>query len=301
MTFSIVAFDKYKNEIGFAIASCCWSAGMVCEVTAKGAIAHQAKGNPKYHKIFFDKLDEKLVLEEILDHFKTIDEHIETRQIGMVSFHEMNTLSFTGTKCSHWAGHKTGANYACQGNTLVGSKVVENMSHAFENTRGSLTEKLYAVLLAGDNAGGDARGKQSARLCIKKIKDISTNDAVTVVDFDIKDHDEPVKEIGRLLSLSSNYQEIFEMSKDFDQSQTDEERSAILTKCHHFLEDKKESRYSDFWEILGFAYYSTGNTEMAICCLRTMLEISPKLFESFKIGAKSSGLPESLIKSILEK
>ncbi|MFW9923454.1 MAG: DUF1028 domain-containing protein [Candidatus Thorarchaeota archaeon] len=300
MTFSIVAFDKNKKEIGFAIASCCWNAGLVCNATEKGAIAHQAKGNTKYHPTFFQKLAEKMTLEEILQYFKSIDENIETRQIGMISFDEEKALSFTGKECSIWAEHKIGRDYACQGNTLVSSDVITQMSIAFEAKDGSLTERLYEALLAGEAVGGDARGKQAARLCVKKVNEKADNQIITIVDFNIEDHEEPVKEIGRLLSIRENYRKLSLMGQELEQVDTDEERSIILMKAQEFLEDKKEPRYLDMWSTLGYMNYSLGKIESAFYCFKTLLEISPTILDVFMIEAKTSGLSEEFIKSLIE-
>ena len=100
MTFSIVAFDKDAKEVGFAIASCCWNAGSVCSAKAgKGVITHQHNGDPRFHPIFFEQLNKKKNLEEILDHFRTIDDQIESRQIGFINFEKGTSLSFTGRLC----------------------------------------------------------------------------------------------------------------------------------------------------------------------------------------------------------
>ena len=208
MTFSIVAIDKKNKEVGFAIASCAWNAGLVCRAEPEvGVIASQAQGNIVFLKEFFEQLEKKKSLEEIMHHFKEIDEKIEHRQIGMVTF-KGDSFSFTGEKNAYWAGHKTGKDYACQGNILVGSEVIEQMSSAFEKTDGSLTERLYAALKAADEAGGDSRGKQSARLLVKKIgarKDISD----VLIDITIEDHAEPVKEVGRILDVRNNLNRLY--------------------------------------------------------------------------------------------
>ncbi|NHK31527.1 MAG: DUF1028 domain-containing protein [Asgard group archaeon] len=299
MTFSIVAYDKEAGEVGFAIASCCWNAGGVCAAVAgKGAITHQAQGNTEYHPIFFEQLKKKKSLNEILEHFREIDENIERRQIGFVNFKEENSLSFTGEHCSYWAGHKTSVNYACQGNILVGPEVIDAMVEAFENTEGKLTTKLYQALLAGEKAGGDARGKQSARL---QIKGMRNGEEVTIVDFNITDHEDPVQEIGRLLNVDQNYRDFFDLYKKFNEVKTDEERILILRKLQEFLEDKKESRYIDLWGRIGYHYLSLEKFDGVIYCYKTMLKIAPTLAKNIEVAAKKINVPESIIKSILEK
>ncbi|NHJ49338.1 MAG: DUF1028 domain-containing protein [Asgard group archaeon] len=301
MTFSIVAFDKDANEVGFAIASCCWNAGSVCAAKAGlGVITHQHNGDSKFHPIFFEQLNKKKNLEEIIDHFRLIDDQIENRQIGLVSIENGTTLSFTGKNCSYWAGHKKGDNYACQGNMLVGPEVIDAMTHAFENTQGSLSEKLYASLVAGEDAGGDARGKQSARLHIKRFNEKTNNEEV-VVDFIIMDHDDPIKELGRFITYRQNYRELNSMLKEFEQTQVDKERQEILAKIMDFMKDKKESRYMSIWTTLGYAFFSSGNIDEAINCYKIAFDISPSMVKTVEVAAKKAGIPESVLKRLLEK
>jgi len=150
VTFSIVATDRKRGEIGFAIASCCWDAGQVCMAKAEvGAIASQAQGNLAFLPQFFDRIAERCEPTTILEGFKALDEDIDHRQIGMVTA-DGEALSFTGAKCSPWAGHRTGEDFACQGNILVGPEVVDAMVDAFQETSGRLHEQLLAALVAGD-------------------------------------------------------------------------------------------------------------------------------------------------------
>lgn len=204
MTYSIVAIDKKEKEVGFAIASCAWNSGFVCQAEKEeGAMASQAQGRTLLLSVFFEQLKENKTVEHIMEHFREIDDGIENRQIGIATY-KGETIAFTGENCPYWAGHKTGKDYACQGNILVGPEVIQKMTLAFENTEGSLMERLFAALQAGDNAGGDARGKQSARLLVKKKG--ARADSDILIDIAIEDHDEPVRELGRILEVYKNLQ-----------------------------------------------------------------------------------------------
>jgi uncharacterized Ntn-hydrolase superfamily protein len=131
MTFSIVAIDRQERETGFAIASCAWNSIQVGLAKADiGSIVSQAVGNRVFRDLFFEKLGENKSLEEILEHFREIDDNIEKRQVGMITM-DGRSLSFTGEKCAHWAGHRIGGDYACQGNILVGSEVIDAMTKSF--------------------------------------------------------------------------------------------------------------------------------------------------------------------------
>ncbi|MGC9781261.1 MAG: DUF1028 domain-containing protein [Candidatus Heimdallarchaeota archaeon] len=301
MTFSIVAVDKEEKEVGFAIASCAWNSGLVCRVeTEKGAMASQAQGKLLFLSVFFEQLEENKTAEQIMTHFREIDDRIESRQIDLVTF-KGETFAFTGENCTYWAGHKTGRDFACQGNILVGPEVIEKMTFAFENTNGSLKERLFAALQAGDNAGRDARGKQSARLFVKKRGGGVGGENDTVIDIGIEDHEEPVKEIGRILSVHKNLETLYGYYIELQEAKEEEEKLLILEKAGKFIQGKKEARYHDFWTGIGFAYLELGKNEEAIYYLKKGLEISPKMIAAYEKSAQDGKMPEELIAALLEK
>jgi uncharacterized Ntn-hydrolase superfamily protein len=272
MTFSIVAVDRRSGETGFAIASCAWDSGRVGSSRAGvGSIVSQARGNRVLRRVFFEKLEEGRSLGEILDHFREIDEGIESRQVGMITL-SGRSLSFTGDGCAPWAGHRTGGEYACQGNILVGAEVVDDMVFAFENTDGSLSDRLYAALRAGDDAGGDARGKQSARILV--VGGGGGDGDGTVVDVTIEDHEEPVREIGRILSIRRDLMECNRLLSELHGA-SGEGRLAALGEVEGFLEGREDRRYIDAWSSVCFAQMELGFEERAVDTCRKILEISP--------------------------
>jgi len=295
MTFSIVAVDIQKKELGFAISSCAWNSGMVCQAEADmGVIASQAHGNLAFLPLFFEKLGEKRPLESILSDFKKTDKDIESRQIGMITS-EGEKLAFTGRKCSFWCGHKTGTDYSCQGNILVGPKVIGNMAEAFEKTKGSLIEKLYAALLAGDCAGGDARGKQSARLLVKK-KEGGLLGSDTVIDITIEDHKEPVKEIGRILRVGKNLREGFQLCEAAEKGDPE-----ALARLEQFLKDKEDRIYIDIWKTIADIFSKKAMKKKAVYYYKKVLQISPEMINLFKRNAKTGNLPREIAKAVLKE
>ncbi|HUU78734.1 MAG TPA: DUF1028 domain-containing protein [candidate division Zixibacteria bacterium] len=301
MTFSIVAIDKNEKEVGFAIASCAWNAGIVCRAeTEKGTIASQAQGNLLFHSVFFKQINENKSLEQIMTHFREIDERIESRQIGMITF-KGESFAFTGENCTFWAGHKIGKDYACQGNILVGPEVIEEMTSAFEKTNGSLKEKLFAALQAGDNTGGDARGKQSARLLVKKKGGGARGASDIVIDIIIEDHEEPVQEIGRILGVHKNLDTLYGYYAQLQKAEGEEEKLLILEKAGKFLQGKEKARHHDFWLGIGYAYLEIGKNKEAIYYFKKALEISPKTIAIYEKSAQEGKLPEEIVKALLEK
>jgi len=298
MTFSIVAVDKDKGEVGFAIASCCWNSGLVCSADPEvGAIASQASGNLSFLETYFEKLAENLSPEEILSHFKETDKEIESRQIGMITS-EGKAVAFTGEKCNYWAGHDTGEDYSCQGNILVGPEVIKSMVEAFKNTKGDLTDRLHAAMIAGDDAGGDTRGKQSARLQVMK-KGGGVPGSDVLIDISIGDHPEPIREIGRILNVRRTLMEGSGLFKEHAEA-GDKDKAPILHRIEKYMEDKMDCRYLDLWKNLAHIYIDTGDEENAVMAFRKYLEINPSMKNTIKQDAKKGLIPEDIAKAVLK-
>ncbi|TFG29632.1 DUF1028 domain-containing protein [Candidatus Thorarchaeota archaeon] len=296
MTFSIVAIDQEKREVGFAIASCVWDAGIVCSAKCEvGAIASQAQGNLQFLHVFFQKLGEKLSLERTLDHFKTIDDQIESRQIGMVTFGG-ETLAFTGKKCTPWAGHRIGKNYACQGNILTGPEVIENMVEAFESSEGMLAERLYAALQSGDDAGGDRRGKVSARILVEKKRMGVFND--TFLDINVEAHNEPVKEVGRILDVGKHVYRAWLLMRDVSKSE-EGKKIGHLEKLEQLIGYREESAFIDFFSFLGDEYLKLGQRKRAMKYYQRVLRISPGMKDLYKIQRESNEMPADVVDELL--
>jgi uncharacterized Ntn-hydrolase superfamily protein len=202
-TFSIVAYDPEHKEWGCAVASRVLAVGAVVPWAKAnvGAVATQALTNRDFGPKGLTLLAEGMKSDEVLRSLKESDANIEVRQFGIVD-DKGNAVSFTGGKCNAWAGHKTGTNYACQGNLLAGEAVINVMAKAFEETKGRLAWKLMAALEAGDNAGGDKRGKQSAAILVVADKSGGRGGANDrILDLRVDDHKEPVTELARLLEI----------------------------------------------------------------------------------------------------
>jgi uncharacterized Ntn-hydrolase superfamily protein len=129
----------------------------------------------------------------------------DRRQIGIVSA-DGHAVTYTGKSCIPWAGGRAGHGYAVQGNILTGEDVVAAMEKAFLETRGTLADRLYAALSAGDSKGGDSRGRQSAALIIVKRGAGYGGFTDRAIDIRVDDHPDPFKELGRLLDFAQmNY------------------------------------------------------------------------------------------------
>ena len=169
-TFSIVAADLEAGEVGCAVQSKYFSVGSVVPWARAGvgAVATQAAGVAVYGRRALDELAAGADPDAALARVLAGDPERETRQLGIVTA-DGRAAAFTGASCLDWAGHRTGAGFAVQGNILAGERVVDELARAFEESLGSLATRLVAALEAGQAAGGDKRGQQSAAVVVERI------------------------------------------------------------------------------------------------------------------------------------
>lgn len=217
-TFSIAAIDLNTGDVGVAVQSkfpnvrpiVPWAEAGV------GAIATQSFINVSYGPKGLSLLRNGATAEEALKILIANDTNRDVRQVGIVDA-KGNAASWTGKECFEWAGGITGLNsggkgivitgngFAAQGNTLVGKETVEAMAKSFQETKGSLSDKLVAAIIAGGKAGGDRRGEESAALLVKRKGagyDGTTDD---LIDISIYDHAKPLLELERLYQLHKLY------------------------------------------------------------------------------------------------
>ncbi|WP_333870691.1 DUF1028 domain-containing protein [Desulforamulus putei] len=205
-TFSICGYDPTTGEIGVAVQSKFLSVGSVVPwvKAGVGAIATQSWANTKYGTEGLKLLEQGLSPREVIDKLTAEDEGRNLRQVGIVAANGASA-SFTGSECYPWAGHICGENFACQGNILVGAATVQAMADTFKTTEGDLAAKLLAALDAGQQAGGDSRGKQSAALYVAKEKGGYGGYNDRYIDLRVDDHPEPIKELMRIHKLYKLY------------------------------------------------------------------------------------------------
>jgi uncharacterized Ntn-hydrolase superfamily protein len=208
MTFSIVARSDDGESWGVAVASRFLAVGSVvpAAVAGVGAIATQAMANVAYKGLALSHLDEGATAAVALQRLLEEDEGRDHRQVGIVDV-EGAAASHTGHSCLPWAGGRTGEGYAVQGNILLGEEVVASMEEAWLDSaeEATLARRLLAALRAGDEAGGDRRGRQSAALLV--VRDGAGYGGLddVAVDLRVDDHGAPVEELERLLGLSEFY------------------------------------------------------------------------------------------------
>jgi uncharacterized Ntn-hydrolase superfamily protein len=196
MTFSIVATNADRSQFGVAVASKFLAAGSVVPGARAGvgAIATQAWANTAYKPDGLALLTNGANAQETINTLTKLDAKREQRQIGVVDAHG-TSATYTGAECTDWAGGVAGNGYAIQGNILEGSRVIALMEEAW------LGSDPREPLVAGDKAGGDKRGRQSAGLFVVGDEGGYGGGDDVLVDLRVDDHETPIPELARLLTI----------------------------------------------------------------------------------------------------
>ena len=201
-TFSIVARDPVTGDYGIAVQSKYFAVGDVVPFAKAntGALATQAVGNPKHGPAGLKLMREGVHAEEVIKQLLAQDPKADLRQIGVVDARG-DAATYTGDKCLPWAGGTTGKNFAAQGNLLAGPHVIEAMAATFKAVPDDLATRLVFALAAGQAAGGDARGRQSAAVLVVR-KDAGYHGVSDrLIDLHVEDHVTPIRELKRLLDI----------------------------------------------------------------------------------------------------
>jgi uncharacterized Ntn-hydrolase superfamily protein len=198
MTYSIVAVDETTGQLGVAVASkaLCVGAHVPWGAAGIGALATQAWHDLRYGWEGLELLEEGHSAASIVGRLTLGDPEAPHRQLGIVDA-SGRLASYTGSRCLPWAGGMTGRSFAVQGNLLAGPRVVEAMAEAYEAAgRTPLLERLMSGLIAGDEAGGDRRGRQSAAVRVWS----EPGELRAAVDLRVDDDPRPVHRLASLVS-----------------------------------------------------------------------------------------------------
>ena len=210
-TYSIAACDLEARQWGVAVQSKFLAVGSVVPWAEPevGAIATQAYANPSYGPEGLALLRDGLSASEVVERVTAGDPGRDERQLGVVDA-EGRSESWTGVGCNDWAGHRTGAGYAAQGNILVGGETVAALATTFEaNAQLPLASRLIECLAAAQAVGGDRRGQQSTSLLVVQRDGGYAGLSDNLVDLRVDDHEHPIEELRRIYTL---HRRLFEVS-----------------------------------------------------------------------------------------
>jgi uncharacterized Ntn-hydrolase superfamily protein len=201
-TFSIVAYDAETGEWGVAVASKVLAVGYIVPWARAGvgAVATQAMVNVSFGPDGVALLEEDYSAEDAVEELLSADEGRGERQLGIVDGTGI-PAAFTGAETLEWSGHIIGDHYTVQGNILTGESVLAEMERAYLETDGPLARRLVEALKAGEAAGGDSRGKESAALLVVKEGGGYQGVDDRLVDIRVDDHAEPVAELARIYDM----------------------------------------------------------------------------------------------------
>lgn len=213
-TFSIVGYDPATSELGVAVATKYIAVGsrVPFAEAGVGAIAAQAYANPVLGPKGMALLAQRMPPDELVQALLVDDEGRDYRQLGVVDA-QGRPFSYTGSKCESWAGGMTGPHCAAQGNMLLGQPTVQAMVDRFGADEGPLADRLVNALRAGERAGGDKRGRQSAALLVVRPNVERPTPHNTLIDLRVDSHPNPCE---RLQSLLAEYYQIQQLTAKAD-------------------------------------------------------------------------------------
>jgi uncharacterized Ntn-hydrolase superfamily protein len=206
VTFSIVAADPEAGEVGVATESKFLAVGAVVTWARGdvGAVATQSFAEVTFGPRGLDLLAEGMAPQTALDRLLEFDQKREGRQVGIVDT-AGRAASFTGSECFEHAASLVGDGFACQGNILASADVVPAIAEGFQMAAGPLAERLVEALRAGQRAGGDRRGQESAAILVSKPGGGYGGTHDRYIDLRVDHHDQPIEELAGLLSLHRLY------------------------------------------------------------------------------------------------
>ena len=221
-TYSIVARDTATGEMGVAVQSHWFSVGPVVPwaEAGVGAVATQSFAEISYGPLGLELMKSGKTAPEALKELLSKDKNSSVRQVAMIDANG-NVACHTGDKCIPEAGHIIGNNYSVQANLMLNDKVWPEMASAFVKTKGSLAQRMLASLEAGQKAGGDIRGMQSAAIIVVRGKSTGKPWEDKILDLRVEDHPEPLKELKRLYNIALAYEHMDKGDKAIEVNDTE--------------------------------------------------------------------------------
>ena len=286
-TFSIIAFDPATNQLGVGVQSRAFGAGAAVPYAKPGvgAVATQASANRQYGPKAIALLEQGLTPAEVVKRITDEDPGRDTRQVAVIDAKGRSAV-YTGKRVidrNHdpkdlvhlggFAGLAAGANFSAQGNTLASEEVVKAMAAAYQAGQGSMAERLMDALDAGQSKGGDTRGMQSAGILVVTPLPANSDSTVErIVDIRVDDHEQPFKELRRLLNMTLGVpNRLTERSAQLAREGKFAEASAVQKKALAINPRNEPAMYA-----LAQRYAQAGDTQQAFEQLANAIGRQPK-------------------------
>jgi uncharacterized Ntn-hydrolase superfamily protein len=267
MTYSMVARDPATGELGVAVQSHWFSVGSIVTWgrAGVGAVATQSMAEPAYGPRLLDRLAAGEAPRAALDAEVAADDGARLRQVAVVGAGG-EVAAHTGEACIPFAGHHEGDGFSAQANLMASPGVWPAMAAEFERASGPLARRLMAALEAGEAAGGDVRGRQSAALLVVPASGAAWQ---RTVELRVEDHPEPLEELSRLLDLH----EAYALATEAEELGADGRHAEAGASGRRALELAPDNPELLFWAGLALAHQ--GNLDLGVALVRQAIGIHP--------------------------
>ncbi len=265
-TYSIVARDPKSGEMGVAVQSHWFSVGSIVSwgEAGVGVVATQSFTNPEFGPRGLGLMKSGYSAKESLEKLIGADKGRDRRQVALLN--PSSVAAYTGERCIPEAGHLVGETFSVHANMMLNDSVWSSMFSSFERSKGLLAERLVSALEAGERAGGDIRGRQSAALVVVKGESSGRVWEDRLVDLRVEDSSDPLTELRRLLNIHRAYE--YMSGGDIAL-----ERGDMKSALKHYSSAKRMFPENDemvFWQAVGLA--NNGEVDQAISILRSVFE-----------------------------
>ncbi|AHF03234.1 major pilin protein fimA [Marichromatium purpuratum 984] len=300
-TFSIVARDPATATLGVAVQSKYFGVGTVVPHARAGvgALATQARGSLEHGRRGLALLAEGVGPTETLRRLLADDPLRAERQLGIIT-PQGTPLTHSGDQTLPWSGGRTGMHYAVQGNLLAGPEVVAAMAAAFESTPGALSSRLVAALAAGQAAGGDQRGRQSAALLVVRAGAGYQGESDRLVDLRVDDHPAPIRELGRLLDIRLAQLALARCQALLGAGEATTAEDLARAHAEALRATRLDPRNDNAWLTLAMLETARGAPAAAAAAGRHALLLNPLLKRRLDAAGGEHGLPPTLLQRLLE-
>jgi uncharacterized Ntn-hydrolase superfamily protein len=295
-TFSIVARDAATGDFGIAVQSRRFNVGpMVPWAEAGiGAVATQAFAEVGYGPRALGLLRAGVGAKEALERLLAADSGATLRQVAVVDARG-EVAVHTGGGCIPYAGHRAGDGFAVQGNLLASERVCDAMARAYERGRGGFATRLLAALEAGQAAGGDARGRESAALLVMRSVSETEPWRNRAVDLRVESHRKPIVELQRLLHVQQGFAALDDAARALGEGRVDAARALGAEALRHAGAHDEVA----FW--VGTFLARIGDEDAGVLALRAALRRNPRWRKLLERLPDAYLPPETVLRRVLRK
>lgn len=295
MTYSIVARDPETGEMGVATQSQAFAVGnsVPFALPGHGVIATQSMAEPMYGSVGLDLLQGGFTAQEVLTALSSVDPQPERRQLAILGVNG-DLAAYTGAQCVDAAGHLVGDTCVALANMATSEKVWEAMVERFESSGGPLAQRLLTSLQAGEEAGGDFRGRRSAAIMVIRATTTGRPWHDTVVDLRVDDAADPIAGLTELAVTRARYQDVvraFQLAIDGDPVTADRELELLRPM------DAVTEPDQLLWRAVVAAL--AGREDAAREMLAELASCAPQFLEAARRFGKAGLMPSDVIERIV--